>query len=73
MQVKPFKLTNESMKCEVSPASLYNRWKILLRDKDLKVGLSRREEAIPAPVKLEQSDMMTSLRCLQFLNKWRSN
>jgi hypothetical protein len=68
-EVKPFKLTNESINCEVDtcPSS------ILENNKDLNVGLWRIAEASPALVISSHFNIMTSSRYLQLLNKWKSD
>jgi hypothetical protein len=67
-------LTNESIKCEVANTCLYSGWKRdKENDKEINVGLSRRAEASAALVISLQPNMMTSSRCLQLLNKWKSD
>jgi hypothetical protein len=70
-EVKPFKLTNESIKCEV--VNTTGLLGVMEKDKDVNVGLSRRAEASPSLVISSHFNIMTSSRYLQLLNKWKSD
>jgi hypothetical protein len=71
----PFKLTIESIKCEVTT----NIFSSILggeNENDLNSGLSRRAEVIPKifiPLNGSQLNMMTCSRSLQLLNKWKKD
>jgi hypothetical protein len=71
IDTKSFKLTNESINCEVVNNS--GLLGVMEKDKDVNVGLSRRAEARPSLVISSHFNIMTSSRYLQLLNKWKSD